>query len=185
MPEGEKENFLKEVLTFGAIALVVVLPIRLFVAQPFVVSGSSMEPTFENGEYLIIDELSYRFEEPERGDVVVFHYPKDPKKYFIKRIIGLPGETVHIRPSSVSITGTDGKEIALEEPYLVNEGNGENEDVSIGHDQYFVMGDNRPASSDSRMWGLLPRENIAGRAFLRLLPLMNADIMPGALNDFR
>lgn len=185
MPEGEKENFLKEVLTFGAIALVVVLPIRLFVAQPFVVSGSSMEPTFHNGEYLIIDELSYHLGEPQRGDVVVFHYPKDPKKYFIKRIIGLPGETVHVRPGSVSVTAQDGTETKLGEPYLVNLGNGEDEDVTVGEDEYFVMGDNRPASSDSRMWGLLPRENITGRAFLRLLPVTNMDILPGSVADFK
>lgn len=185
MPEGEKENFLKEVLTFGAIALAVVLPIRLFIAQPFVVSGSSMDPTFHDAEYLIVDELSYYINEPKRGDVVVFHYPKEPKKYFIKRIIGLPGETVHVRQEYVSVTKADGTEMRLDEPYLVNLGNGGDEDVTVSAGEYFVMGDNRPASSDSRTWGLLPEENIAGRAFLRLLPLSRIDVMPGSLSDYQ
>lgn len=185
MPEGEKENFLKEVLTFGAIALAVVLPIRLFIAQPFVVSGSSMEPTFHNGEYLIVDQLSYMLGEPQRGDVVVFHYPKEPKKYFIKRIIGLPGETVHVRAGSVSVTKTDGTEEALDEAYLVNLGNGDDEDVTIPEDEFFVMGDNRPASSDSRVWGLLPRENLAGRALIRLLPVSRISVTPGSIADYQ
>lgn len=184
MSEGEKENFLKEVLTFGAIALAVVLPIRLFIAQPFVVSGSSMEPTFHNGEYLIVDQLSYVLEQPRRGDVVVFHYPKEPKKYFIKRIIGLPGETVHVREDSVSVTKADGSQEPLDESYLVNLGNGSDEDVRIPEGQYFVMGDNRPASSDSRIWGLLPMENIAGRALVRLLPISRMSITPGSLSDY-
>ncbi len=185
MPEGEKENFLKEVLTFGAIALAIVLPIRLFIAQPFVVSGSSMDPTFHNGEYLIVDELSYYFHEPARGDVVVFHYPKDPKKYFIKRIIGLPGETVHIRANAVTVTSKDGTETTISEPYLVNLGNGDDEDVTVDDGDYFVMGDNRPASSDSRIWGLLPRENLAGRAYLRLLPISRMSVTPGSVADYQ
>src|SRR3989344_5716676 len=86
-----------DLLKFAALATIIVLPIRAYVAQPFVVSGRSMVPTFQNGQYLIVDEISYRFHSPQRGDVIIFKYPKDPTKYFIKRVIGLPGETVEIK----------------------------------------------------------------------------------------
>ena len=184
MEESNRDSFLKEALSFAAIALAIVLPIRLFVAQPFVVSGASMEPTFEDGEYLIVDEASYRLGDPERGDVVIFRYPKDPSKYFIKRVIGLPGETVHLRGDTVTVTTTQGEEIQVPEPYIVHRGNGENEDIPLGEEDYFVMGDNRPASSDSRSWGSLPRDNIVGRAFLRLLPFDRLGTFPGSIASF-
>lgn len=184
MNESERSDFLKEALTFSAIAILIVLPIRLFVAQPFVVSGASMDPTFHDGEYLIVDELSYHLDDPKRGDVVIFRYPKDESKYFIKRVIGLPGETVHIQESRVDVIGTDGKNIVLSEPYLVNSGNGTEEEVSLPAGQYFVMGDNRPQSSDSRYWGTVPRENFIGRAIFRLLPFTRMTTFPGSLTSF-
>jgi signal peptidase I len=184
MNDSERGDFLKEALTFSAIAILIVLPVRLFIAQPFVVSGASMDPTFHDGEYLIVDELSYHIGEPERGDVVIFKYPKDPSKYFIKRVIGLPGEVVHIRESSVDITDAGGKDTVLSEPYLVNQGNGPGEDMTLGPDQYFVMGDNRPASSDSRFWGTVPRDNMVGRALFRLLPLSRIALFPGSIASF-
>lgn len=184
MNDSERGDFLKEALTFSAIAILIVLPVRLFVAQPFVVSGASMDPTFHDGEYLIVDELSYHVGNPERGDVVIFKYPKDPSKYFIKRVIGLPGETITIHDSSVSITDKNGKEVDLSEPYLVNMGNGNDEVVLLGPGQYFVMGDNRPASSDSRIWGTVPRENMVGRAIFRLLPVTRLGIFPGSVESF-
>lgn len=180
MPQGERENFFTELLKFALIAVVIVVPVRLFVAQPFIVSGASMVPTFHNGEYLIVDELTYRFEDPKRGDVVIFKYPKDETQFFIKRIIGLPGETVQITSENVTITKTDGTRAMLDESYLVNRGNGSAMTVTLRSDEYFVMGDNRPESSDSRLWGVLPRENIIGRAFLRLLPLDTVRILPGS-----
>jgi len=180
MPQEKRENFFTELLKFALIAIIIVIPIRLFVAKPFIVSGASMEPTFDNGQYLIVDELSYRIGDPSRDDVVIFRYPRDPSQYFIKRIIGLPRETVHIKNGKVSVTTKDGATVALDESYVVHEGNGGDTDVSLGNDQYFVMGDNRPESSDSRIWGVLPRANMVGRAFLRLLPLQSAAIYPGS-----
>jgi len=180
MPEEKSENFFTELLKFALIAVIIVVPVRLFVAQPFIVSGASMVPTFQNGQYLIVDELSYRLSDPERGDVVIFKYPKDPSQYFIKRVIGTPGETVRIDHSVVSVRSTDGTWNDLDEPYIVNKGNGGDLQVTLGKDEYFVMGDNRPESSDSRIWGVLPRDNIVGRALLRLLPLQSLSLFPGS-----
>ncbi len=171
---------LKEIVTFLVLAVVIVLPIRLFVAQPFVVEGESMHPTFESADYLIVDELTYHFQNPKRGDVIVFRYPNDPKVFYIKRIVGLPGETVSIDQGKVSIKKVDGTSITLDESYVVDEDATYTQSTSVGPDQYFVMGDNRPKSSDSRVWGLLPRKNIIGRAYIRLLPAKEFGVFPGA-----
>lgn len=180
-PTGFKKHLhsLWEVIEFAAIALLIVIPIRMFVAQPFVVSGTSMVPTFHNGDYLIVDQISYRFENPKRGDVVIFKYPKDPTKYFIKRIIGLPGDTVSITGTVVTIYNDEHPEgISLVEPYVTNTISGTTRTVvTPGH--YFVMGDNRPASSDSRFWGLLPEKLITGRALVQLLPVSDITLFPG------
>jgi len=178
----KKENFFGETLKFIVISLIIVVPFRYFIAQPFIVSGASMDPTFEDGEYLIVDQLSYHFEEPARGDVIIFKYPKDPSKYFIKRVIGLPNETVIINGESVSITETDGKTVLLNEPYVANNINISFE-KKLNADEYFVMGDNRPASSDSRIWGPLPKENIIGRPLLRLLPVTRINLFPGVSQE--
>jgi len=180
MPEVKSENFFTELLKFIVIAALIVFPIRFFVAQPFIVSGASMDPTFMNGQYLIVDELTYHLAAPARGDVIIFRYPRNPSEFFIKRIIGLPGETVTVAGGSIRITHTDGTTSTLQEPYVAHQGNGADATYVVGQDQYFVMGDNRPESSDSRTWGLLPRKNIVGRAFVRLLPLNTASILPGS-----
>lgn len=180
MPEEQKDTFFTELLKFALIAAVIVIPIRMFVAQPFIVSGASMDPTFATGQYLIVDELTYHFEAPTRGQVVIFKYPKDPSQFFIKRIIGLPGETVHIIGGAVSITRADGTTVALDESYVKNLGNGNDMNKKLAAGEYFVMGDNRPESSDSRSWGVLPEKNIVGRAFLRLLPLEKINVFPGS-----
>ena len=183
MQEETRSDFFSELLKFAALALLIVLPVRLFIAQPFIVSGASMDPTFHNGQYLIIHELSYRLNEPKRGDVVVFRYPKDPTQFFIKRIIGLPNETVAIQDRSVLIT-KNGEAETLQEPYVKNLGNGSNLTLALGPEEYFVMGDNRPESSDSRIWGALPREDIVGRVILRLLPISLAELRPGSITTF-
>lgn len=163
----------KEFVKFLVIASAIALPVRYFVAQPFIVRGASMHPTFETNEYLIIDELSYFFREPERGEVVVFRYPFDPRQYFIKRIIGLPGERVEIADGVVRIT-SDGssKGEPLEEFYLPD-GVRTDGDVSVilNAGDYFVLGDNRSQSSDGRIWGALPRGLIVGRAIFRAWPV--------------
>lgn len=170
---------LKEVVTFIVLAVVIVLPIRIFIAQPFVVDGESMHPTFESGDYLIVDQLSYRFTNPKREDVIVFRYPGNPSVFYIKRVIGLPGETVHIDHGHVTVTTKDGTDVTLTEPYIVNDDATYTHDTTLGDSEYFVLGDNRPRSSDSRVWGILPRANIIGRAFLRLLPPTQIGIFPG------
>jgi signal peptidase I len=173
----------KEILTFIILAIVIVVPVRLLIAQPFVVEGESMHPTFESGDYLIVDELTYRLSDPRRGDVVVFKYPNDPKVFYIKRIIGLPGETVHIEKGKTSVTKTDGTTLALDESYVVAEDATYTLDRTLGEDEFFVMGDNRPKSSDSRVWGPLPRDDMMGRAFIRLLPPGKAGVLPGAVEE--
>ncbi len=178
MPEVRRENFFIELLKFAVVAIIIVVPIRLFVAQPFFVSGESMVPTFENGQYLIVDELTYHFEAPQRGDVIIFRYPKDTSEFFIKRIIGLPGETVYVTPQGVSVKKTDGTVVQLNESYVVNQGNGEGTYV-VPPGQYFVMGDNRPESSDSRSWGTVPQSDLIGRAIVRLLPFATIALFPG------
>jgi signal peptidase I len=180
MPEGQQDNYFTELLKLALVAAIIILPVRLFIAQPFIVSGASMDPTFKSGQYLIVDELSYRFEAPQRGQVIIFHYPKDTTQFFIKRIIGLPGETVAIRNGSIYITEVSGKTIELNEDYVKNVGNGGDMTKKLSDDEYFVMGDNRPESSDSRTWGTLPAKDIVGRAFLRLLPYNQLGIFPGA-----
>lgn len=178
-------NAVREIATFLVLAVVIVLPIRLFVAQPFVVEGESMYPTFESGDYLIVDELSYRFSEPERGDVIVFRFPGNESIFYIKRIIGLPGETVSIDRGEVSITREDGTIIQLEEPYVIAEDATYTARTIVGPNEYFVMGDNRPRSSDSRVWGLLPEREIMGRAFLQLLPITEAELFPGDVEQLQ
>lgn len=180
MPEEKSENFFTELLKFVLIAALIVVPVRIFVAQPFIVSGASMVPTFENGQYLIVDELTYHFSAPKRGDVIVFKYPRNPSEFYIKRIIGLPDETVYIQNGQISIKKADGSTLMLDEPYVINKGNGSDQTYAVGKDEYFVMGDNRPESSDSRSWGMMPKEDLVGRAFLRLLPFQNISVFPGA-----
>ena len=179
MQGEERGNFFTELLKLALLVAVIVVPIRLWVAQPFLVAGASMEPTFDSGEYLIVDELSYHLRAPERYEVVIFRYPKDPSKFYIKRIVGLPNETLNINGSSIAVVKSDGSSEALEEPYLTFTGNGPAQTVTLEENEYFVMGDNRPDSSDSRYWGALPRSDIIGRAFIRLLPLQTFAVLPG------
>jgi signal peptidase I len=179
LEEKQKDKSWWELLRFGLIALVIVAPIRLFIAQPFVVSGSSMVPTFIDKDYLIVDEITYKFNDPKRDDVIIFRYPLDKSKFFIKRIIGLPGETVDIKGSVITITNGEHKDgLVLDQPYVKNQKEDTVHTV-LKDNEYFVMGDNRSASSDSRYWGAVPRKNIVGRALLRLLPFGEMGILPG------
>lgn len=182
----ETATELWDTIKFVIVAALVVIPIRMFVFQPFIVSGESMYPTFHNADYLIVDEISYRFKDPARGDVIVFKYPNDPKRYFIKRIIGVPGDTIMFKDRSVYLKNTENPEgKKIEEPYLtqITIPGGESE-ITVTTNHYFVMGDNRGFSSDSRAWGLLPKENIVGTAGVRLLPLKDFSHRPGSLKKF-
>jgi len=159
----------------------VVIPFRYFVAQPFIVSGASMVPTLNPRDYLVIDRLSDRSQKPERGDVIVFKYPLDPSTYFIKRVIGLPGEQVRIEGGEVRVASTTG-EMTLIESYL-SSGMNEESVILLAPDEYFMMGDNREASSDSRVWGPVKERYLLGRPVLRLFPFNRIEIWPGAVTD--
>jgi len=165
-------DFILEVVKVVVVALLIVIPIRYFLFQPFIVKGQSMEPNFENGDYLIVDEISYRFRDPQRGEVVVFKYPQNPSQRYIKRIIGLPGETIEIKEGKVIIYQKDGKSFILDEssylpPWAETLGD---LSVTLNENEYFVLGDNRLASYDSRRWGVLPKKDIIGRVFIRAWP---------------
>lgn len=160
-----------------ALVLLIVLPIRYFLIQPFFVDGASMEPNFDNGQYLIIDELSYRLRPVERGEVIVFRPPLNPASFYIKRVIGLPGESVEITDSRVEIFNKDHPlGFVLNESAYLSSGAfmADMKKQSLGPNDFFVMGDNRQASSDSRYWGSVPRQNIIGRVWLRAWPLATA-----------
>lgn len=131
-----------------------------------------MEPNFQNGDYLIVDEISYRLREPQRGEIIVFKYPMNPSQRYIKRIIGLPGETIEIKNGKVDVYNSNGILQVLDEFNYLQESVATfgNIEIQLSEGEYFVLGDNRVASSDSRSWGKLPRENIIGRVFLRVWP---------------
>ncbi len=174
--EEKKPSFLKELGTLLLLAVFVVIPFRMFVAQPFIVDGASMDPTFHTGQYLIVDELTYHFRAPFRGSVIIFKYPKDPSKYFIKRVVGLPGETVILTDGKVTIKNDSHKDGFVLDDSFVTLPKVDNATYTLGADEYFVLGDNRAESADSRFWGPLPSANIIGRPILRAHPLT---IWPG------
>lgn len=174
--EGEEENvlargakkfalFIFESLKVILISLAIILPIRYFLVQPFIVKGASMEPNFHDREYLIINEIEYRFDDPARGEVVILKDPINPQIYFIKRVIGLPGEKVDVKKGRVYINDQE-----LAEVYIENFGAETYDSVKLGDSQYFVMGDNRTNSFDSRSFGPIERKSIIGKAWFRGWP---------------
>ncbi len=163
--------FFFEVVQIVLISSAIIIPVRYFLIQPFYVKGASMEPNFYDHEYLIIDELSYRFRSPERGEIVVFRYPKDPSQFFIKRVVALPGETIEITGGELVIYNTEHPNgLLLEEVYLTEDTSGK-ERVTLGPEEYFVLGDNRDSSLDSRSFGPLTEDHIIGRVWVRGLPV--------------
>ena len=169
---GEALSFVWETAKIIIISLAIILPIRYYLVQPFFVKGASMEENFHDGDYLLIDEISYRFDEPRRGDVIVFRYPENPSQFFIKRIIGLPGETIEIKDNKVVIFNNDyPKGFILGEGYLSpRQQTAGNYKAKLDNNNYYVLGDNRLQSSDSRRWGTLDKKFITGRAWVRLWP---------------
>jgi len=165
-----KSNFFKELVKLVLLSLLIVVPFRIFIAQPFIVEGASMDPTFETGDYLIVDELTYHFRMPERGSILIFKYPKDPRKSFIKRVIGLPSEKISILDGKITIINVEYPEgFILNEPYVELEKK-ESLEYILGAGEYFVLGDNRLSSADSRIWGPVPANNIVGRPIVRFFP---------------
>ena len=165
--------FLFELIQVIVISLAIIIPVRYFLVQPFYVKGASMEPNFFNSEYLMIDELSYRFHPPQRGDVVVLRYPNDTKEYFIKRVIGLPGETVEVAGGQVKIFNDQHPNgfVMDEKGYLDQDYTQSTQTVTLKNDEYFVMGDNRLASLDSRIFGPVKSNLLIGRVWFRAWPL--------------
>ncbi|MBI4139197.1 signal peptidase I [Candidatus Uhrbacteria bacterium] len=166
-------DFVFELIQVAAISLAIIIPVRYFLIQPFYVKGASMEPNFFDHEYLIIDELSYRFRNPERGDIVVFRYPNDPRQFFIKRVIGMPGETVEIQNGQIKIFNDENPNgfVLPEQDYLDQAFTATTRNITLKSDEYFVLGDNRIASLDSRYFGPVKRNQIVGRVWLRGWPL--------------
>ncbi|MFA7287077.1 MAG: signal peptidase I [Patescibacteria group bacterium] len=175
-------DFFLELLKVVVLSLAIILPIRYYVVQPFYVKGASMEPTFLDNEYLLIDEITYQFSSPSRGQVVVFRYPRDPSQFFIKRVVGLPGETVHIEDGTVSVTNKTGQTEALAESYLaafqVTTGT---YDITVPESHYFLLGDNRTASLDSRFFGPVSEKYIIGRVWLRAWPFSRWTLFPNSI----
>lgn len=169
-----------EVIEIIVIAFVTVFIVRTFIAQPFLVNGASMEPTYSDGHYLLVDELTYRFHSPSRGDAIVLRYPGNEKTFFIKRIVGLPGERITITNNIVAVSDPEHPQesIVIKEPYLptgtITSGD---QEILLGDDEYFVMGDNRSNSFDSRNWGPLTEDHIIGLVRLRVFPLSQFGII--------
>ena len=171
---GAISSFIFDLVKILVIALVIIVPFRMFIAEPFVVSGSSMLPTYHNRDYLIIDRLSYHTGSVQRGDVVVLKYPKDTSEFFIKRIIGLPGEKIRFQGGHVFIINAaypDG--LQLNESYLPSQTEtfAGPQTIELHDGEYYALGDNRTASSDSRVWGILPADDIVGKVWLRVFPV--------------
>jgi len=173
-------SYVFELVKVVAVSLAIIIPIRYYLIQPFYVKGASMEPSFYDKEYLIIDEISYRFHEPVRGDIVVFRYPRNPGEYFIKRVIGLPGEKVQIKDGAVYVFNQEHETgVKLAEKYLSADANtyGLNEEITtLSSTEYYVLGDNRNASKDSRSFGPVDKKLITGRVLLRGWPFNRANV---------
>jgi signal peptidase I len=146
------KSYMLELVEVIVVALLIVIPIRMYLVTPFFVRGQSMEPNFQDSDYLIIDKLSFRFSDPKRGDIIVFKAPLDPKSFYIKRIIGLPSETVEVRDGKVFVFDQNGQNpLEIKEEYLNNHPNTPgNIKIKLKTDEFFVLGDNREASYDSR-----------------------------------
>ena len=179
----EAAAFIWETVKVVVISLAIIIPIRYFLVQPFFVKGASMEPTFEDTDYILIDEISYRLREPERGEIVVFRFPGDKSQFFIKRIIGMPEETVEIKDDRVIIYNKQRPEgFELEEGYLSDDQHTVgNMRIKLDPNEYFVLGDNRLHSSDSRRWGPLNTSLITGRVFFRAWPINEFGAIPEAV----
>lgn len=183
LPAPKEKSSFWELIKYAVVAMLIVIPFRIFIAQPYLVSGSSMDPTFKDADYLIVDQLSKRFEFPARESVVIIRFPKDTSKFFIKRLIGFPGETVTINNGVVTIYNDQNKNgITLKESYVTYKKD-ENFSITLKEDEYFVMGDNRAGSYDSRSWGPLPKKYIIGVPVLRLLPVDKIGLWPGSAKN--
>lgn len=179
--------FIWEVVKITVITLAIIVPVRYFLIQPFFVKGASMEPNFDDGQYLIIDELSYRYRAPARGEVLVFRYPLDVSQFYIKRLIGLPGETVEVSEGRIKIYNSEHPLgfVLDESSYLsVNVATSGETKIKLGQGEFFLLGDNRQSSYDSRRWGTLPQKDIIGRVWFRAWPPQTAKVFAAPLYSY-
>lgn len=167
----KRTRWIREVIETIALTLLVLFLIRL-VVQGFRTDGHSMDPDFHNGEYVLVNKAAFLFGPPQRGDVIVFHYPLDPHEVFIKRVIGVPGDIIHTTSTTVTVDGD-----LLSEPYISVPFNYDNQTWKLGPNQYFVMGDNRENSLDSRIWGPLDKSYIIGRVIAAYWPISELGII--------
>ncbi|MSU55239.1 MAG: signal peptidase I [Candidatus Taylorbacteria bacterium] len=174
-----KEDSWWDIAKFALTVIAIILPIRFYVIQPFMVSGPSMVPTFEDKDYLLVDEISYHFQRPARGEIIVF-WRGEEKKYLIKRIVGLPGETIILDGENVTVINTEHPEgLLLDQSYIHNKVQMQKQTYTLDDSHYFVLGDNRSVSYDSRGWGALPADEIVGRPIFRLYPFNMITVWPG------
>ncbi len=172
-------SFVYEMIKIAIIAIAIIIPVRYFLIQPFFVRGDSMFPTLHNGDYLIVNEITYDLSKPARGDVIIFRFPEDPSQFYVKRIIGLPGETVTVNNNQVTIKNGEHPDgfILDESSYLpsgvVTPGSATK---ALKDDEYFVMGDNRTRSSDSRFFGAVPSQYIIGKTWVRAWPFSSFEV---------
>jgi signal peptidase I len=184
LPVGKKErnilaiasSFFLELIKIVILAGITIGLVRYFLFKPFYVKGQSMEPNYHEKDYLIIDELSYRFREPIRGEVVVFSAPNNDKDFYLKRIVGLPGERIKIEDNKVIIYNDDHPQGVVVEEFYLDEDTLGSTMQTLGSNQYFVMGDNRDSSYDSRRFGPIDKNSVVGRTFLRGWPLTRISV---------
>ena len=168
----KRSHLAREIVETIALTLIIFLVIR-FAIQSYRVEGVSMQPGLQSDEYVLVNKISYLFHAPEHGDVIVFHYPLDTTKDFIKRVIGLPGDTITLDSTTVTVDG-----VALNEPYISERANPlGKKDIKVPSDEYFVMGDNRPASDDSRDWGFVPKYDLVGKAVMVYWPFTKWELI--------
>lgn len=177
--------FFLDFLETIVVSLAIFAVVYIFLFQPHQVDGRSMEPNFHNAEYILTDKISYRLSSPKRGDVVVFHSPQDNNTDFIKRIVGVPGDMLMVKDGYLYLNGTRLDETYINDPGKVAPGKymRDGATVEVPNGQYVVMGDNRLHSSDSREWGLVPAQNIVGRAFFRYWPVDVFGTIPTAESE--
>lgn len=172
-------NFFLDFLETIVVALSIFVVIYLFIAQPHEIKGSSMEPNFLNNEYILTDKISYRLREPERGDVVIFKAPTNQDVDYIKRVIGLAGDRVKVQSGAVYVNGEKLREDYLEDPTSLFPGSfmQEGVEITVPPGEVFVLGDNRPHSSDSRQFGPVPMDSLIGKAFVRYWPVTSMGVL--------
>ena len=164
-PRSRSKSALREFAETILFTLLVYLVVRTFLFENYRVVGSSMESTLQNDQFLMVNKLLYRLQEPQRGDIVVFRDPRADDRKLIKRLIGMPGETVEVQGGAVIVNG-----VTLDEPYIDAPGRYSRQPTQLTDGEYFVLGDNRNNSSDSHSWGALPDDNIVGKAWLSYWP---------------